>query len=149
MDLVGLDYSWYDSEDYNDPDVYKMLRSGETVDVFQMSSYMPTTMLSDFEVADIEGICAVNAGNRPGPLEKDAVTNKSMVDLFIESKKTDIIQAIHPDIDPILKDTMGCIWYQEHCLKIGQIMAGYDLGSSDLRIRKTLGEFLTHLYRNI
>ena len=142
MDLANLSYDWYDSENYNDDDVYKMLRSGETTDIFQMSSYTPTTMLADFDVRDIDGICAVNAGNRPGPLEKDLKTNKSMVDLYIERKKTGIIESLHPSIDPILKDTMGCIWYQEHCMAIGQIMAGYDLSSSDSRIRKTLGKKL-------
>lgn len=142
MDLCGLDYDWYDSEDFTDAGVYDMLRNGETVDVFQMSSYTPTSMLSDFDVRDIDGICDVNAGNRPGPLEKDLTTGKSMVDLYIERKKTGIVDSWHPDIDPILKDTMGCIWYQEHCMKIGQIMAGYDLGGADIRIRKTLGKKL-------
>jgi len=142
MDLAGLGYDWYDSEDYSDPAVYDMLRAGETTDVFQMSSYQPTSMLADFDVRDIDGICAVNAGNRPGPLEKDATTGKSMVDLYIERRRTGVIESWHPDIDPILKDTMGCIWYQEHCIKIGQVMAGYDLGSADLRIRKPLGKKL-------
>ena len=142
MDLAGLGYDWYDSEDYSDTEVYDMLRAGETTDVFQMSSYTPTSMLADFEVRDIDGICAVNAGNRPGPLEKDLTTGKSMVDLYIERKKTGVIDSWHPDIDPILKDTMGCIWYQEHCMAIGRIMAGYDLSSSDSRIRKTLGKKL-------
>lgn len=142
MDLAGLGYDWYDSEDYNYPEVYDMLRAGETTDVFQMSSYTPTVMLSDFDVRDIDGICAVNAGNRPGPLEKDLTTGKSMVDLYIERKKTGIIDSLHPDIDPILKDTMGCIWYQEHCMAIGRVMAGYDLSASDSRIRKTLGKKL-------
>ena len=142
MDLAGLDYSWYDSEDYTDQDVYKMLRDGDTTDIFQMSTFMPTSMCADFQVNDIDGICAVNAGNRPGPLEKDTTTGKSMVDLFIERKKTGIIDSIHPDIDPVLEKTMGCIWYQEHCITIGQIMAGYDLGAADIRIRKTLGKKL-------
>jgi DNA polymerase-3 subunit alpha len=142
MDLAGLGYDWYDSEDYSDPEVYEMLRAGETTDVFQMSSYTPTAMLADFDVRDIDGICAVNAGNRPGPLEKDLTTGKSMVDLYIERRKTGVIESWHPDIDPILKDTMGCIWYQEHCMAIGRVMAGYDLSSSDSRIRKTLGKKL-------
>ena len=110
MDLAGLGYDWYDSEDYSSSEVYDMLRSGETTDVFQMSSYTPTTMLADFDVHDIDGICAVNAGNRPGPLEKDLTTGKSMVDLYVERRKTGVIESLHPDIDPILKDTMGCIW---------------------------------------
>ena len=142
MDLAGLGYDWYDSEDFGDTGVYDMLRAGETTDVFQMSSYTPTSMLADFDVRDIDGICAVNAGNRPGPLEKDLTTGKSMVDLYIERRKTGVIESWHPDIDPILKDTMGCIWYQEHCMAIGQIMAGYDLSASDSRIRKTLGKKL-------
>lgn len=142
MDLAGLDYDWYDSEDYDNAPVYDMLRAGETTDVFQMATYTPTSMLADFDARTIDDICAVNAGNRPGPLEKDSATGKSMVDLYIERKKTGAIESWHPDIDPILKDTMGCIWYQEHCMAIGQIMAGYDLSASDSRIRKTLGKKL-------
>lgn len=140
MDLAGIGYDWYDSEDYSDATVYDMLRAGDTTDIFQMSTYTPTSMLADFDARTIDDMCAVNAGNRPGPLEKDLTTGKSMVDLYIERKKTGAIESIHPDIDPILKDTMGCIWYQEHCMAIGRIMAGYDLGGSDMRIRKTLGE---------
>lgn len=142
MDLAGLDYDWYDSEDYTDQDVYKMLRDGDTTDIFQLSTFMPTTMCADFQINDIDGICAVNAGNRPGPLEKDATTGKSMVDTFIERKKVGVAESVHPDIDPILKSTMGCLWYQEQCISIGKIIAGYDTGAADIRIRKTLGKKL-------
>lgn len=143
MDLAGLDYDWYDSEDYNDKNVYEMLRNGETTDVFQLSSYSPTSMLKDFNVQDIDGICAVNAGNRPGPLEKNKETGKSLVDTLIERTKTGVIESLHKDIDPVLEKTMGCLLYQEHCIKIAQIMAGYSLGNADSRVRKVLGEFLT------
>lgn len=142
MRLAGIGYDWYDSEDYVDPDVYTMLRNGETTDVFQLSTFTPTSMLEDFHVVDIDGICAVNAGNRPGPLEKDKNTGKSMVDTLAERTKTGVIESFHPDIDPILSKTMGCVWYQEHCISIGQVMAGYNLGDADTRIRKVLGKKL-------
>lgn len=142
MDLAGLGYDWYDSEDYVDPAVYDMLRAGETTDVFQLSTFTPTSMLVDFNVTDIDGICAVNAGNRPGPLEKDKTTGKSMVDILAERTKTGVVESLHPDIDPILEKTMGCVWYQEHCINIGQVMAGYNLGNADSRIRKVLGKKL-------
>ena len=140
MDLAGLDYDWYDSEDYDDPKVYEMLRNGETTDVFQMSNYVPTKMLSDFLVNSIDGICDVNAGNRPGPLEKDKTTGKSMVDNYAINRQTGVIPSIDPRVDPILKDTCGCIYYQEHLMAIGQVMAGYDLGGADSRIRKILAK---------
>lgn len=140
MDLAGLDYSWYDSEDYSDPKVYEMLRNGDTTDIFQMAGFMATKLIQDFEVNNIDGLCAVNAGNRPGPLEKDSVTGKSMTDLYSERVKTGIIESIDPRIDPVLKNTFGCIWYQEHVISLGQIMAGYTPGSADDRIRRVLGK---------
>ena len=141
MDLAHLNYDWYDSEDYSDPEVYRMLRDGETTDVFQMARYAPTKMISDFNVNNIEGLCAVNAGNRPGPLEKDKNTGKSMVDLYIDHVKTNTPEDWgNEDVNEILKQTYGCIWYQENCIMLGRVMAGYSMGGADSRIRKVLGK---------
>lgn len=143
MDLTGvLDYAWYDSEDYSDPKVYEMLRNGETTDIFQMAGFMATKLIQDFNVKDINGLTAVNAGNRPGPLEKDSVTGKSMTDLYTERVQTGVVPSIDPRIDDILKTTYGCLWYQEQCISLGQVMAGYTQGGADSRIRKTLGKKL-------
>lgn len=138
MDLIGLDYDWYDSEDYSDQNIYNMLKSGETTDVFQFSTPMPTKMLRDFDCKNLLDLSAVNAGNRPGPLEKDAVTGKSMVDLYADRTLTGIIPSINERIDYILAGTKGVLLFQEQCIFIGQEMAGYNLGNADLRIRKTL-----------
>lgn len=140
MRLAGLDYDWYDSEDYNDTGVYAMLRNGETTDVFQMAGYMATKLISDFKVDDIEGLTAVNAGNRPGPLEKDPKTGKSMTDLYTERRQSGIVPTIDSRIDPLLEKTFGCIWYQEDCIALGKLMAGYDAGGADSRIRTVLGK---------
>lgn len=140
MDLAGLDYDWYDSENYIDDGVYEMLRNGETTDVFQMAGYMATKLINDFKVDDIEGLTAVNAGNRPGPLEKDSKTGKSMTDLYTERRQSGIIPSIDPRIDPLLEKTFGCIWYQEDCMNLGKLMAGYDAGGADSRIRTVLGK---------
>ena len=141
MDLCGLDYDWYDSENFSDQSVYDMLKNGETTDVFQMSSFTPTKMLKDFDVHDIGGMSAVNAGNRPGPLEKDKVTGKSMVDIYKEHVANNDMEDWGNDaVNEILVETKGCIWYQENCINLGKIMAGYSAGTADARIRKTLGK---------
>lgn len=140
MDLAGLGYDWYDSEDYSDQNVYNMLKEGNTCDIFQFSAFQPTKMIKDFDCNNIDDLCAVNSGNRPGPLEKDKDTNKSMVDIYIERTKSNTIESLHPNLDWILKDTRGVLWYQEQCIFIGQEMAGYSMGAADQRIRKTLGK---------
>jgi len=140
MDMTGLDEAWFDSEDFDDPEVYKMLRDGLTTDVFQMASSNATRMIRDMDVSSFDELTDVNAGNRPGPLSKDKDTGKSMVDLYIENKKSGINTMVHPDIDDVLAPTKGCMWYQEQLMAIGQILAGYSLGNADLRIRKVLGK---------
>ena len=141
MDLCGLGFDWYDSEDFSDASVYDILRNGETADIFQMSNYTPTKMIADFNVTDIEGLSAVNAGNRPGPLEKDKVTGKSMVDMYKEhAQNNDFEDWGDKGINDILKETRGCLWYQEQSQNIGRLMAGYTLGGADSRIRKVIGK---------
>jgi DNA polymerase-3 subunit alpha len=108
-----------------------------------MSKYSPTKMIKDFNVDSIEGLGAVNAGNRPGPLEKDKETGKSMVDTYIERVKINSPEDWGDSgINNILKETYGCLWYQEQSMQLGRLMAGYSMGNADSRIRKILGKKL-------
>lgn len=142
MKLAGLDWDWYDNEDFFDEKIYEMLRRGETTDVFQMAKHTPRQMIKDFKCNSLEGLTAINAGNRPGPLAKiDELGGKSMVELFKERTENQfLIPKVHPAIDKILEPTNGCLWYQEQCQQLGMVMAGYSLGMADLRIRKTLAK---------
>lgn len=109
MDLAGIPEEWLDDESTDDAKVYEFLRNGNTTNVFQMHKFTPTSMIKDFEVEDLEGLTAVNAGNRPGPLAKGE-DGKSMVDGYKEAIKTGIIEKIDSRIDYILEPTMGKIW---------------------------------------
>lgn len=139
MNLAGIPKSWLDDEDTEDENVYRFLREGNTANIFQMHKPMPTSMLRDFNVENLEGITAVNAGNRPGPLAKGE-DGKSMVEKFIEVVKGGETPSYDPRIDHILAPTNGMLWYQEQLMEIGMLVAGYSLGNADLRIRKTLGK---------
>lgn len=142
MKLAGIDKSWLDDEDTDDPAIYEFLLAGNTTNVFQMAKHVPTQMIKDFNVRSLEGLNAVNAGNRPGPLAKGE-DGKSMVDKYAEVVANGgKITPIHPIIDPILAETNGQLWYQEQLMKIGQDLCGYSLGNADLRIRKVVAKKL-------
>lgn len=136
MKLAGLDWDWYDNEDWSDEGVYEFLRQGNTTDIFQFSSPAGTRMLRDFKVKTLGDLTAVNAGNRPGPLAKDKETGISPVDQYKASVDSGRVISLDPRIDFILAETQGSLWYQEQCQKLGQVMSGYDLGTADIKIRK-------------
>ena len=141
MKFTNLGTEWYDKEDFNDVNVYKFLKDGNTTNVFQMWKSTPTRMLYDFDVSDLNGISAVNACNRPGPLAKGS-DGMSVVDHYAENTKNGVVTKLDPRIDWILEPTRGCIVFQEQCQFLGQVMAGYSLSMSDLRIRKVIGKKL-------
>lgn len=139
MDLAGIDPSWFDEEDTSDSNVYKFLREGNTCNVFQMHKQTPTRMIKDYRVDDINGLTAVNASNRPGPLAKGS-DGESMVDKYSKAVQTGKVIKLDNRIDNILEETKGVLLYQEQCQQLGMVMAGYSLGNADLRIRKVIGK---------
>lgn len=141
IDLTDIPQEWLDDEDTDDKNIYDFLLQGNTANIFQMHKFTPSKMIRDFKVKDLDGLTAVNAGNRPGPLAKGE-DDKSMVDRYSESVKTGDIINIDPRIDYIFAPTNGQMWYQEQLMELGRVMAGYSLGDADLRIRKVIAKKL-------
>lgn len=141
MDLAGLDWNFYDNQNYDDLNVLNFLYTGHTDDVFQLAKYTPTKLLRDYKCNDIVIISAVNASNRPGPLKIIHALGKSMIDLFIDGASGNLFDWGDDRVNKYLDNTKRSILYQEQCQKLGEIMAGYTLGMADIRIRKTIGKF--------
>jgi DNA polymerase-3 subunit alpha len=81
-----------------------------------------------------EDIIAVLALFRPGPLES------GMVDMFTRRKHgQEPIQYPHASLEPILRDTYGCIVYQEQVMLISSALGGFALNEAD-NLRKAMGK---------
>ena len=110
-----------------DPETFELLKRGQTISVFQLESSGMRDLLRKIEPSAFEDITAVNALYRPGPLGSDMVTD------FIECKHgRKKIRYIHPELEPILKETYGVILYQEQVMKIASELAGFSLGDADI-----------------
>ena len=114
-----------------DTDSYKLLSSAMTNGVFQVESAGMKDLLLRLQPTDLSQISAVLALYRPdsmGALEE-----------YIEcSKHPDRVSYIHPDMEPILKETFGCMIYQEQLLDIVRKFGGRSYGGADL-FRKAIG----------
>lgn len=111
---------------------YKLLSQGETAGVFQLESGGMRAALRDLKPGKFEDIIAVVALYRPGPMEQ--------IPVFVESKHgLRPIKYLHPDLEPVLKETYGVIVYQEQIMEIAARMAGFTLGQADL-LRRAIGK---------
>ncbi|MBI2601961.1 MAG: DNA polymerase III subunit alpha [Deltaproteobacteria bacterium] len=114
--------------------VFAMLSQGHTVGVFQCESSGMTQLIRKLKPSTFEDIIALVALFRPGPL------GSGMVDDFVKRKHgQQKISYLHPDLEPILKDTYGMILYQEQVQKTAAVLAHYSLGEADL-LRRAMGK---------
>jgi len=109
---------------------HKALTSG----VFQFESGGMRDVLRRYKPDSIEDLTALNALYRPGPIQG------GMIDDFIERKwGRRKVEYMLPQQEPLLKETLGVIVYQEQVMQIANVLASYSLGEADL-LRRAMGK---------
>src|SRR5713101_3858377 len=109
---------------------HRALTSG----VFQFESGGMRDVLRRYKPSTVEDLTALNALYRPGPIQG------GMIDDFIERKWGRRAVAYElPELETILRETLGVIVYQEQVMQISNVLAGYSLGDADL-LRRAMGK---------
>ena len=117
----------------DDAKTYELLASGHALGVFQLDSEGIRALLRRIKPTNFEDISAAIALYRPGPMEA------GMLDLFVDRKHGKRVRYDHPKLEPILKDTYGCIVYQEQAMEIAKSLAGFTPGEADT-LRKAMSK---------
>jgi DNA polymerase-3 subunit alpha len=117
----------------NDEETYKrVFHAALTSGVFQFESSGMRDVLRRYKPDRVEDLTALNALYRPGPM--------SMIDDFIDRKwGRRKVEYMLPEIEEILKETLGVIVYQEQVMQIANVVASYSLGEADL-LRRAMGK---------
>src|SRR6266851_5298046 len=109
---------------------HRALTSG----VFQFESGGMRDVLRRYKPSTVEDLTALNALYRPGPIQG------GMIDDFIERKwGRRAVSYELPELEVILRETLGVIVYQEQVMQISNVLAGYSLGDADL-LRRAMGK---------
>ena len=112
----------------------KVFHTGLTSGVFQFESQGMRDVLRRYKPTSVEELTALNALYRPGPIQG------GMIDDFIDRKwGRKKIEYELPELETILKETLGVIVYQEQVMQIANRLAGYSLGEADL-LRRAMGK---------
>ncbi|MFZ2890542.1 DNA polymerase III subunit alpha [Sulfuricurvum sp.] len=128
-----VEVNWH-KIDENDPKVYEIIQSGDTIGMFQIESSGMQDLNKRLKPSVFEDLIAVLALYRPGPMES------GMLDDFIERKHgRQAITYVFAALEPILKPTYGVIVYQEQVMQIVQTIGGMSLGGADI-VRRAMGK---------
>jgi DNA polymerase-3 subunit alpha len=110
----------------------RVFHTALTSGVFQFESGGMRDVLRRYKPDRVEELTALNALYRPGPM--------AMIDDFIERKwKRLKVEYKLPELEGILKETMGVIVYQEQVMQIANLLASYSMGEADL-LRRAMGK---------
>jgi DNA polymerase-3 subunit alpha len=117
----------------DDPETFKrVFHTALTSGVFQFESAGMRDILRRYKPDTVEDLTALNALYRPGPMD--------MIDDFVERKwGRSKVEFLLPELEAILKDSLGVIVYQEQVMRIANVLASYSLGEADL-LRRAMGK---------
>jgi error-prone DNA polymerase len=115
------------------PEVFRMLQAADTVGVFQVESRAQMQTLPKSRPRNLDDLVVEVAIIRPGPIQGNAVHP------YLRRRQgLEPVEYLHPDLEPILGDTLGVILYQEQVMQIAIAVGGFTAAESD-GFRRAMG----------
>ena len=111
--------------DLDDKRVYEEIQAAETMGVFQIESRAQMQMLKRMKPESLDDLTVQVALVRPGPIQGGAVHP------YIERRKRLRVDPgyeipyMHPSLEPVLKDTLGAIVFQDQVIEVAMAFAGF------------------------
>jgi error-prone DNA polymerase len=131
---VSLDI---DSLALDDPAVYDVICSSQTIGVFQIESPGQWALLARAQPRTFGDLIVQIALFRPGPLQG------GMVNPFIERRQgREPVEYPHPSLEECLADTLGVVIFQEQVLQVAHDFAGLSYADAD-GLRRAISHYRT------
>jgi len=116
-----------DSLPLDDPAVYDLICEVDTIGLFQVESRAQAQALPRVRPRNFADIVVEVAIIRPGPLQGN------MVNPYIRRRQgREPVAYAHPLLEPILKETLGVILFQEQILRVAIAAAGFSPSAADM-----------------
>jgi error-prone DNA polymerase len=116
----------------DDPAVYDLICEVDTIGLFQVESRAQAQALPRVLPRNFADIVVEVAIIRPGPLQGN------MVNPYIHRRQgREPVAYAHPLLEPILKETLGVILFQEQILRVAMAVAGFTAAEAD-KLRRAM-----------
>jgi DNA polymerase III alpha subunit len=123
----------------HDERVMAAFGEGRTSSVFQFDTATVVPYLKEICPSDIDDLAVITALCRPGTLDAPSGDGRTLAQVFVARANGETIEYVHPDMEEILKDTMGIPLFQEQTIKMFRVLAGYSEEKAE-NARRAIGK---------
>src|SRR5207248_1780092 len=116
---------------YDDPDTYECIQNADTTGVFQIESRAQMQSLRRTRPATLQDLTIQVAIVRPGPIQGGAVNPYIERRQRLRADPTYQVPYEHPSLEPVLRETLGTIIFQDQVLEVAIAFAGFSVGEAE------------------
>src|SRR4051812_22108870 len=117
--------------DWDDKRVYEEIQAAETMGVFQIESRAQMQMLKRTLPESLDDLTVQVALVRPGPIQGGAVHPYIERRKALRADPSYRVPYEHPSLEPVLKDTLGAIVFQDQVIEVAMAFAGFSPGEAE------------------
>jgi DNA polymerase III subunit alpha len=122
-DRTGKDIIWNNLP--YDEKVFIEFAKGNTATVFQFDTATVRPYLRNIKPKSILDLASITALARPGTLDAPYGDGRTLAEVYVARAQGEPIEYLHPDLEPVLRDTMGIFVFQEQQLDVFKKIAGF------------------------
>jgi error-prone DNA polymerase len=117
--------------DLEDTRVYAEIQAAETMGVFQIESRAQMQMLKRTRPANLDDLTVQVALVRPGPILGGAVHPYIERRRALREDPEFQVPYEHPSLEPVLRDTLGAIVFQDQVIEVAMAFAGFSASEAE------------------
>jgi error-prone DNA polymerase len=115
----------------DDEEVWSTIQRAETTGVFQIESRAQMQMLPRTLPQNLDDLTVQVALVRPGPIQGGAVHPYIERRRRLREDPSYGVPYEHPSLEPVLRDTLGAIVFQDQVLEVAMALAGFSVGEAE------------------
>jgi error-prone DNA polymerase len=128
---------------FDDPQTFKAIRTADTVGVFQIESRAQMQSIRRTQPENLDDLVVQVAIVRPGPIQGGAINPYIERRRRLREDPEFAIPYEHPSLEPVLRETLGTIIFQDQVMQVAEAFAGFTPGEAD-GLRRAMSRKRSH-----
>ncbi len=116
---------------FDDAQTYAAIQAADTMGVFQIESRAQMASLRRTQPESLDDLTIQVAIVRPGPIVGGAVNPYIAHKQRMREDPDFVVPYLHPSLEPVLRDTLGTIIFQDQVIEVAMAFAGFSPGEAE------------------